>query len=499
VFSDRRAGALDSIRGESPVALKVKSGNTPKAKVTVGGKEVPKSAIRRVSVDRAVNMADTCMIDLRNDRCVMSDDSSLEPGQPAMVELGYQEGGGKFTRVFVGRVVALKGVFPRRGPMGVRVQGYSNNQLLTQGRRTRRFKDKSISKVVEEVVGGYGDKITPSVEDTGASHEFIFQKNQTDMEFVMQLAERVGYECSVQYHDSDPSAPAQFTFAKPKLESSSVRTLKKGENMLSFEPTTSTALAPTGVTVMSWDPGERKVIIGEAEGGDSPEDEATGRLGPNIVRVHEYPVRSEDEADKLAVSVMQRHAVRFIHAQAVLSGNPDLMPGVVVQVAGVGELFSRTYYVTRVIHDLHDGGFNTRLMLRSVTVAQETPESEPTQNPNQGGGSGGSGGSGGEGGGGGGGETETGGDIAPPEQAEGHPGQVPEGLGQVGKIGKSHGAGASGGGHGDGAGTGKSGGGASSGHGQGPGQTGPGKGPGQSALKGGSQSGPRRGTGKSGS
>ncbi|RME74567.1 MAG: phage late control D family protein, partial [Planctomycetota bacterium] len=379
------------------MAPKVKSGNTPKVRVTADGKQLDATAVRRVSVDRAIDMADMFTLDLRNDRCVMSDNSALEPGKPVQIELGYQEGGGKFIRVMVGRVVALKGVFPRRGPMGLRVQGYSPDQLLTQGRKTRRFKGPiTYSRVVEQVLAApeYEGKLIVKVDPTEEQHEYVFQRNQTDMEFLMELAERVGFECYVRYHDSDPSQPALLRFGKPELESNPVRTLKKGENMLAFFPRTSVSLTPSGVTVMSWDPGERKVILGEAEGGDSPEEQASKKIGPLVEEVHEVPVRTEAEADALAVSIMQRRAIASIHAEALLPGNPDLLPGVVVEVKGVGQLFSRKYYVTRVIHDLTDAGFNTRLELRSVTLAHEKPEPQPAQNPQQGGGAAGAGGPG---------------------------------------------------------------------------------------------------------
>ncbi|GIW72820.1 MAG: hypothetical protein KatS3mg102_2362 [Planctomycetota bacterium] len=368
-----------------------RSGHTPKFRVKIGGKELEAGVVRHISVDRAIDMADMFVVDVRNDGCKISDDPAVEPGNRVEIELGYEEGGGRTTRVMVGRVVALRGHFPRSGPMGLRIQGYATNHLLTQGRKTRGFKGPvTYSEIVQRVIAAdYAGKLVADVEDSGIRHEYVFQRNQTDLEFFLELASRIGFELSVRFHADDPNAPPQLRFRRPEPAATPTRKLKKGENLLSFNPRTRTALTATGVTVQSWDPLEARPIRATADKNDVTADMDGAELGPQVSeritaaveQVHEVPMRTEQELQAFARGRMVEEALEFVTAEAVATGNPDLLPGLVVELEGVGDIFSGQYYVHRVIHDLHDGGFNTRLGLRRTSIIKKQ---EPVQQPGQG-------------------------------------------------------------------------------------------------------------------
>ena len=353
------------------------SRHTPKFSVTVDGTSIGTDSIRSIVVDQSLEMADMFLLDLRNDDLSLCDKGTIELGKNVVIELGYEDHGGETEKVMEGRVVAVKGVFPRRGSVSLRVQGYTGHQKLTQGRKTRSFPGpKTYTQVVEEIIGAdYNGLLTPEVDDSETQHEYIFQRNQTDLEFFVDLADRVGFEVYVIH--------SALYFKKRQHDKSSSRKLKKGELLLSFNPRTHTSIQPTGVRVQSWDPGQVKIVQGEATdkdigpdmGGEETGADVSGKIGPAVDQVHEIPLRSDAAAKAYAIARMQDRALDFVIADAVCAGMPDLRPGLVIELDGVGDVFNGDYYITRAMHDYQPSGFTTRLCLRSTSIQkkQEPP------------------------------------------------------------------------------------------------------------------------------
>ena len=92
-----------------------------------------------------------------------------------------------------GDIQVVRGNFPRKSAATVRLQGYTKAFALNRDRKTRSFKtNKSYSDIANLIAGENG--LGADIDDTCTKHEYIFQRNQTDFEFLLELAEKVGYE-----------------------------------------------------------------------------------------------------------------------------------------------------------------------------------------------------------------------------------------------------------------------------------------------------------------
>ncbi len=355
--------------------MRLASRNTPKYRVKVGGGDLAPplaAALREIHVDQAVDMADMCTLVFENERARVSDDRSLQPGARVQVELGYEENGGRTFPVIDGEVVAIKASFPRRGPASVRFQIYTRHHRLQRGRHTRAFNGLPYSGIAARIAQEVG--LEPAIDPTEPAIEMVFQRNQTNLEFLCELAARVGYEVF--------AGDGKLFFRKPTWNGAKVRTLRRGEDLLAFNPRVQAALVPPEVHVLGWGL-DKQPIEGRAGEGDEGPDYGgqkkalalSQEIGPQGVRQLIRGVVLPDAAAATAVArtSLQAAAQTAVRAVAQLAGAPDLRPGFIVEVDGVGEVFSGEYYIRRVVHAYLQKGFATTLFLSRSSIRRPPP------------------------------------------------------------------------------------------------------------------------------
>ena len=88
---------------------------------------------------------------------------------------------------------------------------------------------------------------------------------------------------------------------------------------------------------------------------------ATEALGGREDIVIDAPVASVEEARELAIALLRERAYQFITGTGRIAGLPELRPGDVLEIHGIGRRFSGNYFVTRVEHTLGESGFFTRV------------------------------------------------------------------------------------------------------------------------------------------
>ncbi|WP_350117064.1 phage baseplate assembly protein V [Nitrosomonas sp.] len=66
----------------------------------------------------------------------------------------------------------------------------------------------------------------------------------------------------------------------------------------------------------------------------------------------DYCAQDEDQADVVAQAEFDKHTIRQVTLKGVVEGNPELIPGVAVQVAGVATSLAGQYVLTEVIHSI---------------------------------------------------------------------------------------------------------------------------------------------------
>lgn len=251
------------------------------------------------------------------------------------------------VRLFVGQIAGLEPDLEEQSPV-LLVRGYDLAHKLYRGRQRRSFVQMTDADLARKLAIEAG--LRPGdIDPTPTVHEYVFQNNQTNGEFLLGRARRLGYELWVEERT--------LHFRKPAPTGQPIH-LVWGDTLRNFRPRLSTAEQVNAVEVRGWDPTRKRAVVGVAtRGNGAPQIGAQSGAAiakatwgeANLAVVDQY-VRSPAEAEQLAQTVLDEATAAFVEAEGTCDANPTLVPGRQVQVEGIGARFAGTYYVTQVTH-----------------------------------------------------------------------------------------------------------------------------------------------------
>ena len=248
----------------------------------------------------------------------------------------------------VGQIAGIEPELDRNSPALV-VRGYDLSHSLYRGRQRRSFVQTTDADLARKIAIDAGLK-PGTIDNTPEVHEYVFQNNQTNAEFLLERARRLGYELWVE--------DKALHFRKPAPNGQPVR-LVWGDTLRHFHARLSTAEQVNEVEVRGWDPKRKSAVLGRATEGRGAPQIGIAQPGAAIAKdvwgearlaVVDQFVQSSAEADKLAQSVLDETASAFVEADGECEADPTLVPGRQVNIEGVGLRFAGTYYVTQVRH-----------------------------------------------------------------------------------------------------------------------------------------------------
>ncbi|MEN8260060.1 MAG: contractile injection system protein, VgrG/Pvc8 family [Pseudomonadota bacterium] len=273
-------------------------------------------------------------------------DELFKEGNPVEIQIGYRD---NLETLFKGEITGLEPEFPNGDPPILVVRGYDRRHRLMRTDKTRSFVNMKDSDVASQIAGEAG--LTPEVEDTQVTLDYVLQHNQTDLEFLQERARRIGYEVVV--------SGGSLHFRKRRNDRGADLTLTRQVELLEFYPRLTTLSQVEEVVVRGWNPKEKKEFVASSKAGDESSRMGGDASGPATVRRAfggtggvsvATPVESQAEADQIARRGYEEMALRYVSGDGVCIGQPDLRAGQVVDIQGLGKRFSGSYYVTSTEH-----------------------------------------------------------------------------------------------------------------------------------------------------
>lgn len=265
--------------------------------------------------------------------------------------------------MLTGEITALEPSFGF--PSFMEIRGYDRLHRLRFGTYKRSFKDVKDSDIVSSIVSELG--LTPDIEETAATHSYLFQNNQTNYEFLIARAGRLDFEMFVQ--------DKTFIFKSSGESSAPEITLEYKIDFEKFDAQLSALTEGSEVEVRGWDVKNKQEITSTAgEGAEKSEmgGEETGfqlseTFGDSIVSVLHDPVVDSKEAEAVAKAKYNQALKRFITGQGECPGNPKIRAGKTVELKGIGKRFSGIYYITSSVHAIReDEGYVTNFKVKRV-------------------------------------------------------------------------------------------------------------------------------------
>ncbi|MEB3233621.1 MAG: VgrG-related protein [Leptolyngbyaceae bacterium] len=267
--------------------------------------------------------------------------------------------------VIEGEITAMETHFTSGAQAPLIIRGYDVSHRLHRGRHNRSFQNYTDSDIVSEVVQENGIPLG-TVDNSGAPHDYVFQSNQTNMEFLRDRAARNGFELFVEN--------GKLSFRKPNVNSTlNLRWLKE---ISSFQVQVNSAEQVGSVEVRGWDYTKKQPFVAtrnsanvltETDQGRGKESSSAfgGKPSSPTLVVVDQPVFSQKEADTIAQALIDELGSEFIHADAIAQGNPDIRPGKVITLDGMGK-YSGDYYITETRHLFIERVYTTEFSVRGL-------------------------------------------------------------------------------------------------------------------------------------
>ena len=317
------------------------------------------SDLLEIVVDHSLHVPSMFTIKLHSHDMKWLRDETFREGKK--IEIFYGERS-RF-KLLAGKIASLEPDLEVTHPT-LLVRGYDLSHKLYRGRHRRSFNQVTDSDLVKKLMSEAGLR-AGKIDDTTEVHEYIFQNNQTNAEFLLERARCLGYELWV---DEDA-----LNFRKPSPNGQAVN-LAWGEELISFRPRLSTVEQINEVEVRGWDPRQKRAVVGRASNGNGAPQIGVSQPGAAIGKqtwgeakfaIVDQFVRSPAEADALAQAALDEMASVFVEAEGSCVANGDIVPGRQIKIDGVGTRFNGTYYVTQVVHEWTSGS----AMLTHFTVS----------------------------------------------------------------------------------------------------------------------------------
>jgi uncharacterized protein len=266
------------------------------------------------------------------------DDHPFKIGTALEVKLGARAELAKQT-VFKGQIVTLEPQF-MSGGAELTVRAFDRSHLLNRSRKVRTFQDMTASAIVTKIVQEH--KLKPKVTSTKTKFPFMQQDNETDLDFVWRLANRIGFEFLV----DDKTAEFRPIGSTAPIE------LEWPREVRDFRPRLTGIQQVESVTVRSWDAKSKRVTVGEAgtpnqvaEIGAKRSTTVNAFSNPSQILIPTEPTADAGEAKELAQAMLDRLANAYVGADGACPGNPKVRAGAMVKIRGVGTQFGGTYRV----------------------------------------------------------------------------------------------------------------------------------------------------------
>ena len=267
--------------------------------------------------------------------------------------------------MMVGEITALEPTFGAHSSMEIR--GFDRLHKLRFGRFRRSFLEMKDSDIASSIASDVG--LSPDVEDTGTTHAYLFQNNQTNYEFLRSRAKRIDYEMTV--------LDKTFLFKPSQEDKSPEITLENGIDLESFTTRLKVITEGSEVEVRGWDGTSKEEISSTAAGGSERSKmggkesgfEISEAVSSSPVAIVDNAVVDATDAENLGKAHYNKMIKQFISGEGISHGNPHIRAGKTIEIKGIGERFSGAYYVTSSKHTFTVGGsYTTKFKVRRTGI-----------------------------------------------------------------------------------------------------------------------------------
>ncbi len=284
------------------------------------------------------------------------------------LEISFDVGAG---RVSVGtiEVASIEPEIDAGAQSKLVIRGYNKMARLHFQQKTRSFLKQTDSQIASTIAQECG--LTAKVVATSAQFEYLVQWNQTDMEFLMERADRIGYQVYVEGDD---------LYFQPAgtVRTGAETTLTYAEHLISFRPRVTPVRQATQVQLRAWDQQSKSAVTATASSADNDNRGGYGKTGAQALRaaysvgadmsIFDVAVLDATEATKVAQAALDQLNREFVEAEGVAVLSPTIKAGRTVYIDSLPGTVGGTYFVTSVRHIWTASGGLTEFTISGRTL-----------------------------------------------------------------------------------------------------------------------------------
>ena len=339
-------------------------------KVTLGGAPIDPTLgaqLLEVRVETTTALPDVCTLRFAeadpsgSDALKVIDDARFKLGAPLTVKLAKAIGG-QPGDVFDGEITSVEAEFGTRSGgdpvLELVVTGHDRSHRMHRKTTTRTFRQSTVADIARKMAGEHGVKVGKIAALPGGAPEERHQVGESDWAYLSRLVALHGGELDVAggaLHIIDPAKPVA-----PAAE------LVWGETLQRFRPRVSSTGQVAQVDVSGWDVKRKQAVrkTGTAKASTTVQDASVnGVVSGSTVLVATAHVSTDAEADAAAKAIAMHVGHERVQAEATAGGDPLLLAGAYVKIAGVGTRFGGTHRIVSATHVYGARGYLTRLTL----------------------------------------------------------------------------------------------------------------------------------------
>jgi len=313
--------------------------------------------VHEIEVEQVIDGPDSfkAVLDDRDD-AFTSGQYKIKEKDSAVISLGYERE--DVIEVFSGDVSGLQANRRPEERKLLVVRGFCPLQRLSENRKRRTWLYPiTDNDLANQIAGEHG--LSAQTGDVNIKYDYVLQNNVTDLAFLYERARRIGYE--VDAHGD------KLRFQKPELEVVldlvwDASNVPKGATtprlLKEFKAESATPGQLQKVKVRFWDPDKKEPIIaqssevhGQEMGGQNTGGTHTGAEN----QYSEQPVRSIEEAETLAKSMLNQRAMSYMSGTGQSEGDGRIKAGKLIKIDAIGVEMDGVYYVSRAMHRLKAG------------------------------------------------------------------------------------------------------------------------------------------------
>ncbi|WP_323816523.1 type VI secretion system tip protein VgrG [Cellvibrio sp. NN19] len=283
-----------------------------------------------------------------------SDSATFVPGATIKIQLGYDQ---TVTDIFTGVIIKHSVKITSQNDARLVVECKDKALAMTIGRKNANYIDKKDSDIITSLIGN-SSGLTAAVTATTFQHKELVQFYSSDWDFMLARAEANGMLVTLD--------AGTVTVAPPQVSAAAVLTVTYGIDLIDFNAELDARNQYGNVTSNGWDLASQALLQQTAtpealnEQGNITSATLASVLAVNDFRLQSTVPQDSSLLTSWAKAQQLKSGLARIRGHVSFQGSALAKPGVIIELAGVGDRFNGSAFVSGVHHRVVDGNWITR-------------------------------------------------------------------------------------------------------------------------------------------